>query len=182
MRTTLLITALAIGDLLPAVEPVARLSFDAPPGRPIVVEMKDAPITVIFFLSALCPMSGDYSERIVDLERRFAPQGARLILVNANAHESDSMVEQHRRNSALTLPVWRDRQARAAARLEAHATPTVVVLDRQGAVRYWGSIDDSRSPARVRRRYLEDALQALLAGQSPALPRTKVMGCAIKAE
>ncbi|MBY0373791.1 MAG: redoxin domain-containing protein [Bryobacteraceae bacterium] len=180
MRILALVLALAVPAL--ATGSIERLTFEAAPATPVTVEMKDSALTAVLFLSALCPMSVDYSERITDLHRRYAERGVRLILVNANAHESDTMVEQQRQAAAIPLAVWRDRGARVAVRLQVFATPTAVLLDRQGAVRYWGAIDDSRSPTRVRRRYLEDALQALLTGESPALSRTKVMGCAIKAE
>lgn len=178
------ILALALALSFPALaaDSIERLTFETPTAVPVSVEMKDSALTAIVFLSALCPMSVDYSDRISDLHRRYAERGVRLVLVNANAHESDAQVDQHRQAAALPLAVWRDRGARVAARLQVFATPTAVLLDRQGVVRYWGAIDDSRSPARVRRRYLEDAINALLAGGQPPLARTKAMGCAIKVD
>ena len=48
-------------------------------------------------------------------------------------------------------------------------------------VQYIGAIDDSsRSPEKVSKRYVEDAVDALLSGQKPKVNTTKAIGCSIK--
>lgn len=63
-------------------------------------------------------------------------------------------------------------------------TPHVFVLEKQekgNVVQYIGAIDDSsRSPEKVSQRYVEDAVNALLADQLPKISTTKAIGCSIK--
>jgi hypothetical protein len=60
----------------------------------------------------------------------------------------------------------------------------VFVLQKEGEnnnVRYIGAIDDSsRNPKKVKKRYVEQAVDALLAGKSPSTTTTKAIGCSIK--
>jgi hypothetical protein len=60
------------------------------------------------------------------------------------------------------FPTLVDTDSAVAARLGVRVTPTVVVLDAAGAVRYRGPFDDSRDPAAVRHPFAADALRAVL--------------------
>ena len=60
------------------------------------------------------------------------------------------------------------------------ATPHAFVLDSGRKLQYVGAIDDSERIQSVQKHYLRDALDALLAGQPVAVPKTKVVGCSIK--
>lgn len=163
-----------------AAGPIPRLQLETTSGKHIEVETAGAPATVVLFLSSVCPMSGDYAERIAELHSRYTPRRVRFVLINANEHESNQDVERHAKLSALPQSVLRDPQATIADLLGVTATPTTVVLDTTAQVRYWGAIDDSRNPQRVRNRYLAGALESLLLGKNPDVPRTKTMGCSIK--
>ena len=53
--------------------------------------------------------------------------------------------------------------------------------EKGNVVQYIGAIDDSsRSPEKVSKRYVEDAVDALLSGQKPKVNTTKAIGCSIK--
>ena len=44
-----------------------------------------------------------------------------------------------------------------------------------------GTIDDNhQDAASVKKHYLKDALDAVVAGKAPPMPETKAMGCGIK--
>jgi hypothetical protein len=53
-------------------------------------------------------------------------------------------------------------------------------MDKDGVLRYHGSIDDSQNPARVNTQGLRLALDALLAGRPASPEETKAFGCSIK--
>ena len=60
-------------------------------------------------------------------------------------------------------------------------TPHVFLLDKNRVVRYIGAIDDnSEEPNAVKEKYLENAIDALLAGKEIAVKETKAVGCSIK--
>jgi hypothetical protein len=125
-------------------------------------------------------MSAEYGERIGALYQAFSRQRVQMLVVNSNMNESDADVEEQRKAAALPFPIYRDTGAQLAETLNARATPTAVVLDSAGAVRYIGRIDDSRNPAAVKREHLRLALEAILNDRFVEVPQTRVLGCTIK--
>ena len=78
------------------------------------------------------------------------------------------------------MPYLRDESQEVARAYGAKTTPDVFVLDAAGRLRYRGAPDgDYDDPAR-RAEWLRDALDAVLAGEEPASPETKPVGCSIK--
>jgi hypothetical protein len=142
------------------------------------VQLGTSRATVVVFVSALCPMSMDYGYRLKKLNEDFSGQDVRIILVNSNQNESDTQVEEQ--ISSLRIPVYRDPNGRLAELLAANSTPTAVVLDQSGTIRYSGAIDDARNPTRVTKQYLRIAIEAILAGKAVVPARTRVLGCSIK--
>ncbi|MGB0891097.1 MAG: thioredoxin family protein, partial [Flavobacteriaceae bacterium] len=63
-------------------------------------------------------------------------------------------------------------------------TPHVYILNKNNGkliVEYIGAIDDSsRNEANVSERFVEDAVDALLAGKKPTKTYTRAIGCSIK--
>jgi AhpC/TSA family protein len=147
---------------------------------PTQIQVNANRATVVVFVSAICPMSADYSQRLTKLNEDYSPRGARIVLINSNDNETDEQVNEQRRLSGLKLPVYRDPSGRLAAQVQAYSTPTAVMLDQSGAIRYWGSIDDARNPVRVTKPYLQLAIDAVLAGRAVDRPRTRALGCSIK--
>jgi hypothetical protein len=66
---------------------------------------------------------------------------------------------------------------------QALTTPHVFVIDRDGILRYAGAVDDvSFRQRRPTRFYLDEAVEALLDGQLPAVAETPAYGCTIVRE
>jgi AhpC/TSA family protein len=147
---------------------------------PMQLELDASRATVVVFVSAVCPISAAYGERFAKLHKGYSDREVRLILVNSNQNESDTEVDEQRKASLLPFQVYRDPNGQLAELLQAYATPTAVVLDQSGTVRYFGSFDDARDPTRVTKQYVKLAIDAVLAGKAVELPRTKVLGCFIK--
>jgi hypothetical protein len=136
-------------------------------------------ITVLTFISARCPISNSYNLRMQSLYRDYSARGVKFRFVNANANESDDEVTAHAKQAGYPFPVERDPNG-LAGRFGADMTPTTYVLDRTGAVRYHGAIDDAQNEARIKHRYVRDALDALIAGKPVPVAETKSFGCTIK--
>ncbi len=136
--------------------------------------------TAIVFLSAECPISNEYNDRMSALYRDLSASPVRWIFVNANQNESTTAVKEHVRAAEFPFPVHRDRANRLADRLGATVTPEAFVIDTEGRLRYRGHIDDSRNAARAQFHGLREALDAVLKGQPVARPQTKAFGCTIK--
>jgi hypothetical protein len=137
-------------------------------------------VTVVVFISTVCPVSNNYNLRMKELYRDYASKGVKFQFLNANQNESQAEVEDHARRVGFPFAVSKDVNNAMADRLGAEYTPESFVIDRDGAIRYHGRIDDAQNPARVRQSSLRLAIDAVLAGGQVPAPETKAFGCVIK--
>ena len=137
-------------------------------------------ITVVTFFSTRCPVSNDYNERMNRVYADYGARGVRFFFADANANEPAEEVRAHAKQAGFSFPVFRDANSAAADRLGAGLTPETFVIDASGVLRYRGSIDDSRNPARVLNSGLRSALDAVLSGEKVERTETKAFGCTIK--
>lgn len=136
--------------------------------------------TVVIFVSARCPVSNGYNERMQALYDDYAAKGVKFVFINANVNEPLEEVAQHAKQHSFTFPVYKDSENRVSDRFGATVTPETFVIDRSGAIRYHGYIDDSLKPAGIHKQGLRMALDAVLAGKDVPVTETKAFGCTIK--
>jgi len=136
--------------------------------------------TVVLFISAKCPISNAYADRMSGLYREYSAKGVRFLFLNANSNEDAAEVAQHIKEVSFPFPVYKDLNNRVADAAGAQMTPESFVIDASGVLRYHGAIDDSTNEARIKRRGLRDALDAVLAAKPVATPEIKAFGCTIK--
>jgi len=135
-------------------------------------------IVVVNFWSAECPWSERADQYIIASMHQLRKQIVYLP-VASNVNETlDTMWEAA---SQRALPrVLRDSGAGLAERWGAQITPHAFVLDAEGVLRYQGAVDDvtfrQKTPTRW---YVEEAVDALLAGRRPELQETAPYGCTI---
>jgi peroxiredoxin len=137
-------------------------------------------VTVVTFIATQCPVSNAYNERMKAVYRDYSAKGVKFVFINANSTEPASEVATHAKRVGFAFPVYKDANNVLADRFGAQVTPESYVIDKTGTIRYHGSIDDSMMEARVERRGLRLALDAVLAGQTPPVAETKAFGCTIK--
>ena len=147
---------------------------------PASISVSQTRATVVVFISTDCPMSMDYGIRIGKLAEAYSNRSVQVILVASNSNETDVDVEKFRQALKVATPVYRDHHATVAGLLSVVATPTAVVLDSAGTIRYKGNIDDSRNPAKVKQHFVQAAVDAVLSGQPVQVQHTRVLGCSIK--
>lgn len=143
-------------------------------------------VMVVFFSCNHCPYVQAYEDRIMELQKEFAGKGVQFVAINANdavGYPDDSfenMVKraQERNFNFLYL---RDEDQTVAKAFGATHTPHLFVFDSARTLAYTGRIDDNwKEPQSVTRRYLKEALDALVAGKRPAEAETFAIGCTIK--
>ncbi|MFD2572560.1 thioredoxin family protein [Spirosoma soli] len=144
---------------------------------------------VVVFTSNHCPFSKAYEDRLIALDRKFAPQGYPVLAIMPNdptAYEDDSFenMKARAREKGYTYAYAMDETQTVARAFGATRTPQVYVLKQtngQFILEYVGTIDDSpQDGAGVQRRYVDDAVSSLLAGRPVQSPISKPIGCAIK--
>ena len=152
-------------------------------------DFADAKGFIVIFTCNTCPYSIAYEDRIIALDKKYSDQGYPVIAINPNdpaAIDGDELSDMNVRaeEKGFTFPYLQDIGQQIYPQYGATKTPHVFVLQKDGAdniVRYIGAIDDSsRNPKKVKKRYVEQAVDALLAGEAPTTTKTKAIGCSIK--
>lgn len=154
-----------------------------------------ARILVVVFTCNHCPTAQYYEPRLKQIVEDYRPKGVALVAISPNAPDAvrldelgwsdmgDSFEEMklRARERQFNFPYLYAGDAEETARAYGPvATPHVFVFDEQRRLRYVGAVDDSERVQNVKRHYLREALDALLAGQDPPVKQTKVVGCSVK--
>lgn len=135
--------------------------------------------SVIIFTSTQCPVANAYSERLAQLSAKYKSQGVQFISIYSDAGENQSGIATHARTNELAYPALYDTGAKLATRFNARVTPEVYVTNSTGILVYHGAIDDKQDPGEVTKRYLTDALDAILADKPIPVAETRAFGCSI---
>lgn len=152
-------------------------------------DYKTAKGFIVIFTCNHCPFAKAYEDRIIALNTKYAPQGYPVIAINPNDPtqvEEDSYANMQARAKAKNyqFPYLVDETQNIARTYGAAHTPHVFVLQKSGGdyiVRYIGAIDDnSDDPSAVKQKYVENAVNNLLAGKPVNPSFTKAIGCSIK--
>ena len=149
-------------------------------GSEIRIDPGTSRATVIVFISAQCPVSNAYNDRMSALFRDYSARDVRFVFVNANQNESAGEVASHSKSAGFPFPVLKDDGNTLADRFGAQLTPEVFVLNPAGTVVYRGAIDDNKNEARVKTHATRDAIDAVLAGRPVNRAELKAFGCTIK--
>jgi hypothetical protein len=80
------------------------------------------------------------------------------------------------KQSGFAIPVLADDGNVAADYFRVPNFLVFVVIDGEGRMRYWGGIDDHPDEARVKRRHLREAIDAVLAGREVARKQAFALG------
>lgn len=159
-------------------------------GRQITLtEFRSQRGLIIAFMSNHCPFSKAYEDRLVALDRKFAPQGYPVLAVMPNdpkAYEDDSFenMQIRSREKGYSFAYAIDETQTTARAFGSTRTPEVYVLKQAGGqfiLEYMGAIDDSpQDGSSAQRWYVDEAVSSLLNGRPVQSPITKPIGCAIK--
>lgn len=144
--------------------------------------------TVIFTCNT-CPFAVAYEDRINALDKKYKALGFPVIAINPNDPEvspKDNMeaMVQRSADKNFSFPYLLDLGQKIYPQYGANKTPHVFVLNKENGnniVRYIGAIDNNHEdPNDVSERYVEDAVDALLAGEQVKTDKTVAIGCDIK--
>lgn len=146
----------------------------------------DKEVVAVFFSCNHCPYVRAWEDRMVQIQANYADKGVQLIAINSNdvkKYPDDSFPKMRERaqEKGFNFPYLYDESQQLARLYGAERTPEFFVFDKDRVLRYHGAIDDNYdNPNAVKNHYLQDALDAVLAGQTPAIAETPPVGCTIK--
>jgi peroxiredoxin len=173
-------TAFGIGDTVPP------FTLTDTEGVRHEVPAEDAPPATVLIQSCNhCPYVIAWNPRLRAVFEEYAPRGVRFLAINSNnpeTHPADSPERMARfvREQGWPIPYAFDESQDVVRALGAQRTPELFVLDGEQRLAYHGAPDsDPHDPAQ-NAAWLRGALDAVLAGVSPAQTETPARGCSVK--
>ncbi len=154
-----------------------------------LADFKEAKGFIIIFDCNTCPVSKAYNSRIMALNKKYAPLGFPVVAINPNsaevvAEESYEEMVKLAKKKGYDFPYLYDESQQVVKTFGATNTPHVFVLQKANdelRVAYIGAIDDSsRSASGVSKKYVENAVDQILAGKPVETTKTKAIGCGVK--
>jgi len=149
----------------------------------------DAKGFIITFTCNTCPYARMYEDRIIELDEKYAPLGYPVIAImpnNTKVKPGDSFEEMQKRAQVrgFTFPYLIDEGQKVYPKFGATKTPHTYVVEKtkkELIVQYIGAIDDNyKDASAVSRKYVEEAVDALLVGKEVKEQVTRAIGCSIK--
>jgi peroxiredoxin len=170
----------SVGDIAPRWSNLpgtdgAKHSFD---------DFKEASVLVVVFTCNHCPVAKGYEDRLIGFVEKYRGRGVTLVAINVNTGKVDRLDKMRERAAArgFNFTYLFDESQQTARAYGATVTPHAFVLDGKRRIAYMGAFDDQNEPDRVRRHYVIDAVEAVLAGRAPAIPESLQRGCGIQYE
>jgi peroxiredoxin len=151
--------------------------------------LSDAKGFIVVFSCNTCPVVHKYEDRIVALNDKFSGKGYPVVAINSNdmtrsPGDSYSEMQRYAKSKGFKFEYLYDESQDVARRYGATNTPHVYVLTKEGdnlKVAYVGAIDNNADNASMAdKKYVEDAVNALLKGNQVQVTGTKAIGCTIK--
>ena len=154
-----------------------------------LADFKDAKGYIVIFTCNTCPYAVQYEDRIIALDKKYAKEGFPVVAIMPNDPEvqpGDNMKAMKARaaSKGFTFPYLIDDGQNIYPQYGATKTPHVYLLEKTkkgNVVKYIGAIDDNyKDASAVNTKYVEEAVDALLAGKNIEETKTRAIGCSIK--
>lgn len=173
-------TVLDIGDPAPAWKDLPGVDGKSH----ALADLKDKEVVVVVFTCNSCPYAVDYEDRIIALAKKYGGADGKVgvVAINSNRIPEDSLekMQERAKEKNFPYPYLFDESQKVARAYGANFTPEFFVLDRDRRIAYMGGMDDNSNPEMVTTRFVEPAVEAVLAGKRPAVGEAPARGCRIR--
>lgn len=167
--------AALIGRRLPA---LSLVDLDGDAVDPLALE---APAVALVIRDPACPVAAKLAPDLARTAADLAQRGVPTIYLHIGDEPAGAVADLAAHG--FVGRYCNDAGAGAAAALQATTTTEVFLIDATGTLRYRGALNDRYgvgwSQGEARYRFLEDAVDAVLAGREPAVVATAAPGCSL---
>jgi peroxiredoxin len=171
----------------PLGSPAPPFSLPDPDGRVVsLADYQDSRALLVMFLCNHCPYVKHLRSALADFARESHARGLAVVAISANdparyPEDSPEMMKREKEEAGYPFPYLFDETQEVAKAYGAACTPDFFLYDRQRLV-YRGQFDDSRpgNGIAVTGKDLRAAVDAVLAGGTPAQEQKPSIGCNIK--
>jgi peroxiredoxin len=180
--------ALTPSAMLPLGTAAPGFHLDDTDGRTVSLDdFNGAPALLVIFLCNHCPYVKHVASELARLCREYQARGVGVVGISSNdvktyPDDSPAMMAREKAQVGYTFPYLYDESQSVARAYQAACTPDFFVFDKSQKLAYRGQMDGSRpgNSIPVTGNDLRAALDAVLAGKTPADHQRPSMGCNIK--
>lgn len=172
---------------IPMGTPAPEFQLKSVDGKEYTLEsFSDAKVLVVMFICNHCPYVQAIEDRIIALRRDYESKGVQLVGICSNdptdyPDDAPGKLKERWETKSYGFPYLIDETQKVAKAYGAVCTPDIYVYGPDRGLAYHGRIDDNwQEPTQVKRQEIREALDALLADQTPAKEQFPAMGCSIK--
>jgi cytochrome oxidase Cu insertion factor (SCO1/SenC/PrrC family) len=171
------------GDILPG----AAISMKNANGKNM--SMKDANGKnglLVMFSCNTCPFVVRNQSTTTKTIEYAKGQGIGVVVINSNeakrgSDDSYDAMKKYAKEQSYTAPYLIDEESKLADMFGANHTPEIFLFNKDGKLMYKGAMNDNPGePAAAKRMYIEEAINAMVAGKAIDPSTTKSVGCSIK--
>ena len=147
-----------------------------------LAEYKGKKAVVLIWVSEKCDITWRYEKRTGDLMKEFG-KDTQFFAVASSANDTPESIKKYTESKNYGMPVLDDVKSAAASYFGATVTPTYMIIDKEGVLRYRGACDDlqagkgySADESTAKERYVHQALKAILDGKEVPVTEKKGFG------
>ena len=149
-----------------------------------LADLKKKDVVVVVFTCNSCPYAVDYEDRLIAFHKKFASRNVAVVAINVNKVTEDALPAMKKRAKEKSFPFAYlfDESQKIAKDYGALFTPEFFVLNKQRKIVYMGSMDNNPDVKKASKLYLNDAVDATLAGKKVTIDETIAFGCKVRFE
>ena len=147
-----------------------------------LAEYKGKKAVVLIWVSEKCDITWRYEKRTGDLMKEFG-KDTQFFAVASSANDTPESIKKYTESKNYGMPVLDDVKSAAASYFGATVTPTYMIIDKEGVLRYRGACDDLQAgkdfaadESTAKERYLFNAIKAILDGKDVPVTEKKGFG------
>lgn len=147
-----------------------------------LADYKGKKAVVLVWISEKCDITWRYEKRTGELMKEFG-KDAQFFAVASSANDTPVSIKKYAESKNYGMPVLDDVKSAAAAYFGATNTPTYMLIDKEGVLRYRGACDDLQAgkdfaadESTAKERYLYNAIKAILEGKDVPVSEKKGFG------
>jgi peroxiredoxin len=139
-------------------------------------KLKDKKNAVIFFMSEKCSVTWRYEKRVGQLMKDLAKKDVAFYAVRCSAADTPEQIKKFAETRNFDMPILNDEKGEMTKFYGVRQTPTFVVVDKKGVLRFKGGFDDNADESNVKNPYVKNAVAAVLEGKDVPVKESRVLG------
>ena len=137
---------------------------------------KEKKNVVVFFMSEKCRATWLYEKRVGKLMKDNEKKDVAFVAVRCSARDTPESIVKFAEARNFDMPLLNDEKGEMTKFFGIRNTPSFVVLDKKGVLRYRGGFDDNANETAVTASYVPQAVEALLAGKDVPVKEARAVG------